>query len=178
MYVKTQRLELKPITPAAMPALMELLTDDVVKKTYMLPDFTTREDAWKLADRILRMSEDPQMYVAGVYREAELIGLLNKTEVEGDCIELGYAILPRFHNRGYCTEALTGAIAELFAQGFRRVVAGAFEDNAASIRVMVKSGMHRIDRVDSVDYRGKTRRCVYYQAEKNELSERQTKNLP
>ena len=33
MYIKTQRLELKPILPDSLEALTDLLTDDVVAKT-------------------------------------------------------------------------------------------------------------------------------------------------
>ena len=50
----------------------------------------------------------------------------------------------------------------LFSFGFLQVTAGAFENNAASIRVMEKSGMVRLDRTDTVTYRGKEHRCVYY----------------
>ena len=83
-----------------------------------------------------------------------------------DRIELGYAILPRFHNQGICTEAMRIAIGYCFAHGFREVVAGAFEENLASIRVMVKNGMGKLERYDKIDYRGKTYTCVYYAIEK------------
>ena len=166
MYLKTQRLEIKPVCPESLEQLTDLLTDDVVKKTYMLPDFASREDARKLAERIRGLSEDPARYVAGIYLQGQLIGMMNETEREGDCIEMGYALLPRFHNRGYCTEAMTGVIAYLFAQGFDRVLAGAFEGNKASLRVMEKSGMTRIEKQDMIEYRGKTHRCIYCLAKK------------
>jgi RimJ/RimL family protein N-acetyltransferase len=77
--------------------------------------------------------------------------------------------LPKFHNRGYCTEALTGAIQYLFYRGFDEVVAGAFEGNEASFRVMVKSGMEKQVYQDEIEYRGKVHRCVYYAIRKREL---------
>lgn len=165
MYVKTKRLELKPMDADGVENLTQLLMDDVVKQTYMLPDFAGRQEARSMAQRIRAMSEDSGRYVAGIYLESQLIGLLNETEICGDCIEVGYAILPRFHNRGYGTEALTGAIGYFFGQGFAQVVAGAFEENAASIRVMEKSGMTKAARTDEVTYRGKTHRCIYYLAQ-------------
>lgn len=165
MQIKTKRLELKPIG-ADVGALVELLTDDVVKKTYMVPDFPDRDGANNMAQRIKALSEDPARNVAGIYLGAQLIGLLNQTEASGDSIEVGYALLPRFHGQGYATEALTGAIEYFFRQGFREVTAGAFEENAASIRVMVKSGMRRMEKSDEVAYRGKNHRCVYYQAQR------------
>lgn len=166
MYVKTQRLELKPVCTNGLVALTDLLTDDLVKQTYMVPDFASREDARKMARRISALTNDPGRYVAGIYLGDQLIGLLNETERDGDRIEVGYAILPRFHNRGYCTEALTGTIAYLLTQGFAEVLTGAFEENAASLRVMEKSGMTKIEKQDAIEYRGKTHRCVYYLAKK------------
>ena len=166
MYVNTERLVLQPISAADVETLMELLTDEQVKQTYMLPDFADREASRPLAERIKAMSEDAARYVAGIYLGTQLIGMLNETEREGTSIELGYALLPRFHNHGYCTEALMGVIPYLFAQGFSEVVTGAFEGNAASIRVMVKSGMQRMDKQDLIAYRGKEHRCVYYCAQK------------
>lgn len=162
MYIKTERLELKPISPESLDALVELLTDDVVKQTYMVPDFPNREEAEKLAERLTTLSEQEGCYVAGIYYGDSLIGILNETESVDDQIEVGYAILPRYHNQGYCTEALRGAIGYFFDQGINEVLAGAFAENTASIRVMIKSGMKKLDRRDEIEYRGRVHRCVYY----------------
>ena len=162
MYIKTERLELKPISPESLDALVELLTDDVVKQTYMVPDFPDREEAEKLAQRLITLSDQENRHVAGICYGDSLIGILNETESLDDRIEVGYAILPRYHNQGYCTEALRGTIGYFFANGFREVMAGAFEENSASIRVMVKSGMKKLDRRDEIEYRGKVHPCVYY----------------
>lgn len=167
MYIKTERLVLQPIGVADLADLVELLTDDIVKKTYLLPDFSHPEAARKMAERVRDLSRDPSRHVAGIYLDGQLIGLLNETEIGGSTIEIGYALLPAYHNRGYCTEALTEAIGYFFAHGFSQVSAGAFEENIASIRVMEKSGMSKIDRWDEINYRGKTHRCVYYAAQKS-----------
>ena len=50
----------------------------------------------------------------------------------------------------------------LFAKGFREVVCGAFEENTASLRVMEKAGMEKLDITESIEYRGKVHNCVYY----------------
>ncbi len=164
MYIQTKRLELKPITENALPALVELLTDDVVKQTYMVPDFADREAAMTLARRLKTLSEEEQPIVMGVYRDDRLIGMMNETDRADTKIEIGYAILPQFHNRGYASEALTAVIGWLFDRGFREVVTGAFETNVASIRVMIKSGMGKLDHTDEIQYRGRVHRCVYYGA--------------
>ena len=166
MYVKTERLELKPICQAGLENLTELVMDDVVKQTYMLPDFASREEALQLAKRIQTLSQDPGRYVVGIYRDGVLLGMMNDVEVTPDAIEMGYALLPRYFNQGYCTEALKGMIDYLLSHGFAKVVTGAFSGNGASLRVMEKSGMTRLEHTDEIAYRGKTHRCIYYMATK------------
>ena len=168
MLIKTKRLELRPMAERDLDSLVELLTDDIVKKTYMVPDFPDREAALATARRIRGLSEDPDRFVVGVYLGEQLIGMMNDPEISGGSIEVGYALLSRFHGQGYCTEAMSAAIGHLFTRGFSQVVAGAFEDNVASLRVMQKSGMRKIDKIDEIEYRGKTHRCIYYLAENPE----------
>ena len=52
----------------------------------------------------------------------------------------------------------------LWRHGFRKVIAGAFEENRASLRVMEKCGMTLQPETEDIDYRGKIHRCVYYAA--------------
>lgn len=162
MYIKTDRLELKPIVQESLDDLAELLTDEQVKQTYMVPDFSARAEAEALARRLMDLSGKPERHVAGIYWGDALVGILNETESAADWIEVGYALLPRYHDRGFCTEALRGAIEWFFDRGYRQVLAGAFEENAASIRVMEKSGMTRLNRREEIAYRGRVHACVYY----------------
>ena len=166
MHVTTKDLHLGPIRQQDIPALAALFMDEVVKQTYMVPDFSDLSAAETLAKRIMALSQDPSRYVAGIFLGDRCIGLLNETERQEGSIEVGYALLPAFHNRGYCTQALKGVIDFLFSEGYSQVLAGAFETNAPSIRVMEKSGMKPLDKQDEVTYRGKTHRCVYYHAVK------------
>lgn len=168
MYIKTDRLELKPICPESLGSLADLLSDEIVKKTYMVPDFPTREDALKLARRLMDLSAQEERRVAGIYLGENLIGILNQTDATQESIELGYALLPEYHNQGYATEALRGAIGYCFSIGFQEVTAGAFAENPASLRVMIKSGMKEIDRTDEIPYRGKTHTCLYCAIRKEE----------
>jgi RimJ/RimL family protein N-acetyltransferase len=87
---------------------------------------------------------------------------MNDTEIVGDSIEIGYVISPKHQNKGFCTEALCGAIDHLFEKGFSEIICGAFEENKASIRVMQKSGMKPMPKTEVIEYRGKEHNCVYY----------------
>ena len=94
--------------------------------------------------------------------DGETIGLINDTEISERSIEVGYALLPCYHNQGLATEALRAMISHLFSVGFEEVTAGAFEENLASQRVMQKCGMKLTSKTDQIDYREKTHLCVYY----------------
>lgn len=167
--IQTERLLIRALQASDCEDLLAILYSDKVKQTYMLPDFPTREDAVRLFERLLTLSHSSTHLVVGVSCGDKLIGFLNNTEITDDHIEVGYAFHPDYWNRGYATEALTAMIEELFRLGFPTVRAGYFEENPASGRVMEKSGMHRIEYTDSIEYRGKVHRCIYYEINKNPL---------
>lgn len=163
VYIKLEELEIKAIADADEDAVIALLTDNIVKQTYMLPDFADRAQAAALFRRLRDMSNGDEHLVSGIYLNGNFVGLINETE-KGNCsIELGYALLPEHHGKGYCTRALRAYVDYLFSIGYERILCGAFEDNIASIRVMEKCGMSRIDKTDIISYRGKNHRCVYYE---------------
>lgn len=168
--MNTQIIFLDTIKTTDQPVMLDILTNDLVKQTYMLPDFGCRKDAIPLFNRLITLSLDSAHYVRGIYCEDTLIGFLNDVEIKDGSIELGYVIHPRFHGKGYMTQALKIAIEALFSAGYREVITGAFEENKASIRVMEKAGMICIEKTEEIEYRGKTHNCVYYHIEKSKVS--------
>lgn len=161
----TKNLILKSIAKEDKNDLMRIVKDPLVKKSYMLPDFDDENEEEKFFEKLMNLSLKSDRFVYGIYLD-RFIGFLNEVSVENDEIEVGYFIDSKEWNKGYATEALKVAIDELFRIGFKRVVAGYFEDNPASGRVMEKSDMHKIDKVDVVEYRNKSHRCYYYAIEK------------
>ena len=165
--MKNQNIFLKPITLESEENMLDILTSDIVNRYYMLPDFTRREDAIPLFQKLINLSMDKKRYVRGIYLEKELIGFMNDVEVINGSIELGYVIHPAFHGRGYMTMALKTAISELFTMDYQEVITGAFDENVASIRVMEKSGMSLMEKAEEIEYRGKEYHCIYYHIKKN-----------
>ena len=161
----TPRLVLKPIIPEDAPKLGAILREDIVKATYMVPELDVPA-AEKLALRIINLSYDPKRYVRGVYCKNELIGALNDVEVCDGTMELGWFIAPAEHNKGYATEAVSAAISNLFTKGYQRIIAGAFSENKASIRVMEKAGMHPISKTEDIEYRNAIHKCVFFERSK------------
>ena len=162
----TENLRIHPFAERDRAALGKILTDRQVARTYMLPDFETEEAVDRMFSRFLELSRRDDRYVAGIYRNETLVGFLNDVEVKDGRIELGYVISPEYWSKGYATQTRRGAVCDLFERGYREVVAGAFVENPASIRVMVKSGMKKIAFEEDIDYRGTTHHCVYYSVKK------------
>lgn len=162
VMIKTRRLILQPFTEADQDAMEQLLCNEKIKETFMLPDFTSADEVARLFDKFMEWSQDDSRYERGIYLEHKLIGFVNTVEIVEDTIELGYVIHPDYHSCGYASEALRAVIADLFAKGYHTVCGGAFQENIASCRVMEACGMKRISRTADVEYRGSVHPCVYY----------------
>lgn len=162
----TERLRFHPFQVEDRPAMGGLLTNREIAKTFMLPDFDSEEAVDRLFGRYMELSRKDGRYMAGIYLDDELIGFFNDVENDGSRIELGYVISPAHWGKGYATEMLRGAVADLFSRGYQEVVAGAFEENKVSMRVMEKAGMTRIPLEEDIDYRGASHHCLYYSIKK------------
>jgi len=142
---------------------MGILTNEAVGETYMVPDFQSLEEVRKLFEVLKRLSFDKDHFVYGICLEDRLIGFLNDVEIREGQIELGFVIDPAHWNKGFATEAFGEAIQTLFQLGYTRVITGAFAQNIASIRVMEKCAMTRLEQTDALEYRGKTHQCVWFE---------------
>lgn len=163
--IRTKKLILKPLSPEDEAIVSELFTDDTVKATYLLPDFKDAEHLHSYFERILALSNGAEHYLLGIYLDKgmELVGIINDTGYSKyEWIELGYALLPKYYNNGYATEALGGMIDHLKTLGYKEIKAGAFEENPASLRVMEKCGMKKTDFTEKLQYRGSEHTVVYY----------------
>ena len=166
--VTTNRLILRPYKESDREQVIWILRNGEISKTFMLPEFEDDAAADRLFRKILIYSHQEDHFERAICLEDRLIGFLNDVEIKDGTAELGYVIHPDYQNRGYATEALTASIQELFRQGYSRIRTGYFEENPASRRVMEKSGMHPISRVDTIEYRGKLHKCLYFEIEKEE----------
>ena len=166
--IHTPRLTLRPLSPADEDALLALLRHPAVGETYMVPDLSDPQAAQRLFQRIMTLSHDDAHFVRAIDLQGQLIGLINDTEITGPTMELGWAIHPDHHNRGYCTEAVTAALQALFAQDYTEITAGAFPTNLASLRVMQKCGMTPLSKRETVVYRGRSCNCIFYAARSRE----------
>ncbi len=159
--LRTEHLILRPLGECDREAMIRMLTDARIRRTYMIPDFADRAALDGYFDRLRTLSLSDGRFILGICLDGSLIGFLNDCGMNGKQAELGYFIDPAHWGRGYAAEALRAAIAELFRMGYGTVTAGYFEENPASRRVMEKCGMQPIAREETIDYRGVRHRCLY-----------------
>ncbi len=78
------------------------------------------------------------------------MGFLGGPNEEG-VVEIGYSIVPEYCNQGYATEMAHGLINWAFQQeGVKVITAETLKDNIASIKVLEKVGMHRLESKDNM----------------------------
>ena len=161
--INTKRLQLKPFSINDETTLISLLTNENITKTYMVPEFESMEQVKALASKLINMSQinDVNHLVYGIYLNNTLIGFINDCGFNDEEIEIGYVIDPNHKGNGYAPEAVCAILKELKYMGFKKVMAGFFEDNQDSYRVMEKCGMKRIEQTSIQEYRGKQHTCYY-----------------
>lgn len=164
--IETERLVLKSYSDSDRDSMAEILTNEEIKKTYMIPNFKSEDEVTKMFYKLKELSLSDKHYVRGIYAQDKLIGFINDVDIDDGVIELGYVIHPSYQHKGYCTEALKAAIEDLFKKGYREVQAAAFEENEASFSVMKKAGMTPIEKADDITYHGKLHHCRYYAIKK------------
>ena len=157
---------LRPFEASDAETILDILMDDQVKQTYMVPDFPSRDGAMPLFERFVALSREEGRLVRAVSVDGAAVGMIHDVEISGGEVEVGYVIHPRHWGRGYATRALQLAMEEWFRRGFETVKAAAFEENAASFRVMEKAGMVKSAYTETLAYRGRDRHCIYYEKNK------------
>jgi RimJ/RimL family protein N-acetyltransferase len=159
----TPRLRLQTLNDIDAERMMDLLTNEQISKTFMVPNFTEREQSRRVFEALKTLSQNPARFVYGIWLGDTLIGLLNDVEQTQEYVEIGFVIDPNYQNHWYATEAFSCALQALFALGFQCVKTGAFAENTASIRVMEKCEMTRLEEVTNIEYRGENHACVWFE---------------
>lgn len=126
MFIRTERLFLRPGWPEDLKDILAALHDGVVQPSSgsaMVPDMT--DDL----GRYLQQPRDPLlphlfMYLRGD-AGAQLVGGIG-LERDDEDIEVGYWIGATYRGRGFAVEALRAVISQAHLLGHRRIVARHF----------------------------------------------------
>lgn len=118
-------------------------------------------------DRMLNYFEKNRSFYYGIELKDshECIGMIFENDRVDDDIEIGYAIGFNYWNQGYVSEALECVIQELKnRKDCKRIFAGAFSENKASLRVMEKCGMKFAYIIkNELEWQGRFHDVTYYE---------------
>lgn len=140
MFIRTERLFLRPAWPEDIDEMRQVLADDAVGGSMALA-------------RPQRLSAQLRAYFDGAQESrlprffinlrddngAKLIGCIGLGRSDAD-VELGYWIAGMHRGRGYAAEAVREVLALARALGHRRVVAAHFAENEGAARVLESAG--------------------------------------
>ena len=167
--LKTYRLVLKSIEDKDRESLIKMVKDPKIKKTYMLPDFSSVEQETTFFEKIKNLTNSKEHIVYGIYQNDRLIGFMNDVVKTETMVEVGYFIDSNEWNKGYATEALWAYLKQLFEMGYYEVEAAYFEGNDASKRVMEKCCMHLNGKQEVINYRNQDRVAIYCSVNKHQF---------
>ena len=147
--IHTERLELRPVRDEDLDRILEYRNLPEVKRWLIRTevDPASFRTAWR------RAAEDPDDHSMAVVLDDVVIGTVSLEVKDGmgqpgmpprSEALLGYIFDPAYGGNGYATEAVTAMVAHAFDRlGVRRITAGCFADNLASVRILEKVGMRR-----------------------------------
>ena len=147
--LRTERLELRPVRDEDVDRILEYRNLPEVTRWLLRTevDRASFRAAWR------RAAEDPDDHSMAVALDGLVIGTVSLDVVDGmgqpgmpprTEAHLGYIFDPAYGGHGYATEAVSAMVAYAFDRlGVRRITAGCFADNLASVRILEKVGMRR-----------------------------------
>jgi len=142
--IETERLIIRPLREADAEAVHEVWSDpEVFRYLPADPSASLDETQTRMARHL-----DKELALWAVEERASgvVAGVCGLVPVQGTGpdIEVAYHLARRWWGRGIATEAASACVAAGLADGLPRVVAYAFTENSASIRVLEKAGLRRV----------------------------------
>ena len=160
MVVPTQRLDLVPLSPALVAALVAKDLDTARGLApFPIDDDTFDGDEHVLGLRHAQLtadpSEEPWLYRAAVFRETGRVvgrvGFHAPPDAAG-AVEIGYSVAPPYRRKGLATEMAVGLIRWGAEHGATTCIASVRPDNAPSLAVIRRLGFTRTgEQVDEID---------------------------
>jgi len=151
--LQTERLRLRRYTTDDIDNIYGLVSDPLVMR-YFPQMYSRSEVEESLEHRIARYDEIGYSVMAVELRSdgtfVGQIGLLHWDDVDGrEDVEVAYMLRPQFWGCGYAIEAARACRDWAFENlGVDRVVSFVAVDNAPSIAVALRNGMHFVHRLD------------------------------
>jgi RimJ/RimL family protein N-acetyltransferase len=145
--IRTPRLKLRRLRPED-AELIALFAGDakVARMTTRIPHPYPPGMAEAFVARAARPSQAEEIWALDPGTEADsgLIGLISLKTSDGNDAEIGYWVAPALWGAGYATEAVRAIVDEARRRDLRAVVARVFQNNSASIRVLLRCGFEYV----------------------------------
>ena len=168
----TERLGFRPILQSDAAATAALMTAGLSRWLATWPSqVSNQEVSQRIADLHDRTAEGTcfARAIEGL-DDGTLMGWVSARKETKDSRlgVIGFWIGEPFHGRGYMTEAVRAFVPLVWDNlGVDVIEAGALPENAASISILKRIGMHYIgDRLELAPARNRIERCVWYALER------------
>ena len=140
MFIRSERLFLRPGWPEDWAELLALIDDEAVVRNLSRAPWPVRPDDARAFACRPQAERHPHFFVTLPGASgARLVGCVWLDDVDGEP-ELGFWIARAHWNRGYATEAVRAVLSLARTLGHGRLLASQFIDNAACGRVLAKVG--------------------------------------
>lgn len=140
LHIRTERLLIDPLDEADAASMAAIINDPDVAP--MLASFSLPYTEDMARERIAQTQfRDRIGFFAAIRKDRTMIGGIG---IGGDPVDSSYFLGRDHWGQGYASEAMTAFLDEMFARyDLAEVEAGAFNDNPASQRVLVKLGFEK-----------------------------------
>ena len=143
--LKAQRVEIRWLKDADVPALFKIFSDSEVTRYWSSPPLQHQDDAEKLLGEIHSLFQSRTLFQWGVARVEDdaIIGTCTLARLDANhrVAEVGFALARDCWGRGYMKEALPLLIDFAFSRlGLRRLEADVDPRNIASLRLVERFG--------------------------------------
>lgn len=149
MFVRTERLFLRPAWPEDRDDIVEALSDRAIQCNLGMAPLPDSVD--EVGDYLAR-PRDPRLPHFFMYLRApggpKLVGGIGLGVYEGD-VEVGYWIASRHRGRGFAGEGLRAMLDQARALGHRRMLATHFDDAPGTHQVLERAGFRDTGQVRS-----------------------------
>ena len=145
--LKTERLTLRTLELADAPRFSEYANDwDIARMTSSVPHpFPLVSTEVKIMTMLSKRRRGLAYPYAITLDGGDFMGIMDIFRRNKDAdFELGYWVARRYWNNGYAPEAAIALLKEaVMSLGLKKIIAGVYADNPASMRVLEKIGFYK-----------------------------------
>ncbi len=144
--IQTERLKLRPWTLDDLPAYLEIARDAKVMRYVGNGEPNTTQEATFFVLMSIQQQQRSQPFRWAVenLQTRELIGWCGLGYFD-ERLEIGWRFAHKWWGKGLASEAAIAAMEKAIAQGFHDIWACSYIDNPASIAIIEKLGMKRLE---------------------------------